>query len=66
SFLDEPTEIKVITTKDFKKLTDLQTNESLTGAARDPQRSWVQPKNNGTNTFTVNLKPHSFRVFKFE
>lgn len=66
SFLPQSTEIKIITTKEYKKLTDLQTNESLTGTPRDPQRSWFQPKNNGTNAFTITLKPHSFRVFKFE
>jgi len=27
---------------------------------------WFQPKDNGTNAFAITLKPHSFRVFKFE
>ncbi|MEJ0102667.1 MAG: hypothetical protein WDO19_08975 [Bacteroidota bacterium] len=66
SFLPETTELKIITTKEYNKLTDLQTNESLTGTVRNPQRMWFRPKDNGTNAFTITLKPHSFRVFKFE
>lgn len=66
SFLPETTEIRVVTTKPYTQLTDLQTNETITGTARDPQRFWMEPKNNGSNAFTVSIKPHSFRVFKFE
>lgn len=66
SFLPEATEMKIVTSKEYKNLTDLQTNESVKGTARDPQRFWFQPKNNGTNVFSIILKPHSFRVFRFE
>jgi hypothetical protein len=66
SFLPEPIEIKIVTNKEYEKLTDLQTNESIKGTSRQPQRFWFQPKDNGTNAFSVTLKPHSFRVFRFE
>lgn len=66
SFLPQATEMKIITTGKYRKLTDLQTNESLAGVARSPQRTWFQPKNDGTNVFSIVLKPHSFRMFKFE
>jgi len=66
SFLPQATEIKIVTTKEFKTLTDLQTNEAIPGTARDPQRGWFLPKNNGTTAFSISLKPHSFRVFKFK
>jgi hypothetical protein len=66
SFLPETAEINLVTTKDYKKLTDLGTNEMFSGTARSPQRMWFLPKDNGTNAFTISLKPHSFRVFKFE
>lgn len=66
SFLPQPTDMNIVTSKDYKQLTDLQTNESMTGTARNPQRSWFQPKNDGTNVFSITLKPHSFRVFRFE
>ena len=39
SFLPEATEINLVTTKDYKKLTDLQTNETFNGIPRSPQRT---------------------------
>ncbi|MEO8405895.1 MAG: hypothetical protein ABI480_14915, partial [Chitinophagaceae bacterium] len=66
SFLPASTPINIVTIKPYTKLIDLQTNETISGAARDPQRFWMEPKNNGTNVFSISLKPHSFRVFKFE
>ncbi|MDP4261218.1 MAG: hypothetical protein Q8941_01695 [Bacteroidota bacterium] len=66
SFLPQATAIKIITAKEYKRLTDLQTNESWEGTARDPQRFWFLPKDNGVNVFNITVKPHSFRVFKFE
>jgi hypothetical protein len=66
SFLPEETEINIVTTKEYTQLTDLRTKESFTGTARDPQRFWFMPKDYGTHAFTIKLKPHSFRVFKFE
>lgn len=66
SFLPKAVNIKIITTKNYKKLTDLNSNESIQGSARNPQRMWFQPKNEGTNAFDITLPPHSFRVFKFK
>jgi len=66
SFLPQETELNIVTVKDFNKLTDLTSGETLTGTSRNPQRMWFAPKDYGTNTFTIKLKPHSFRVFKFE
>ncbi|HEY4935641.1 MAG TPA: hypothetical protein VII44_03630, partial [Puia sp.] len=66
SFLPETTEIKIVTDREYRKLTDLQSSEVLGSTARTPQKMWFKPKDNGTNVFTVKLKPHSFRVFKFE
>ncbi len=66
SFLPETTELKIITNREYQKLTDLQSNEIFTGTARGPQTMWSKPKDNGTNAFTIKLKPHSFKVFKFE
>lgn len=66
SFLPQPVEIRIVTTKPYTKLTDLQSNEIIPGTARNPQTFWFEPKNNGSNAFTVTIKPHSFRVFKFE
>ncbi len=66
SFLSETTEIKIVTDREYQKLTDLQSGEVPASTARTPQKMWFKPKDNGTNVFTVKLKPHSFRVFKFE
>lgn len=66
SFLAEETEIKIVTAKPYTKLTDLQSNELVTGTLREPQRSWMAPKDTGSNAFSIKLKPHSFRVFRFE
>ena len=66
SFLPETTEIKIVTNREYQKLTDLQSGEVPGSTARTPQKMWFKPKDNGTNVFTVKLKPHSFRVFKFE
>jgi hypothetical protein len=66
SFLPQATEIKIVTAKPFTKLIDLQTNESISGVAREAQMGWMEPKNNGTNGFSITVKPHSFRVFRFE
>jgi hypothetical protein len=66
SFLPETTEIKIVAKREYQKLTDLQSGEVLGSTPRSPQKMWFRPKDNGTNVFTVKLKPHSFRVFKFE
>ena len=66
SFLPTTTEVNLITTKDYTGLTDLQSNETMKGTPRSPQRMWFQPKDYGTNAFTITIKPHSFRVFKFQ
>jgi hypothetical protein len=66
SFLPATTSINIVTAAPFKKLTDINTNETISGTERKPQTFWFLPKNNGSNVFTIALKPHSFRVFKFE
>jgi hypothetical protein len=66
SFLDQPTTVNVVTTKSYKTLTDLISNEKLPGTQRPAQTRWNLPKNDGSNVFTVSLPPHSFRVFGFE
>ncbi|MBO9684832.1 MAG: hypothetical protein J7502_19530, partial [Flavisolibacter sp.] len=66
SFLPTTTSINIVTAVPFKKLTDINTNETISGAERKPQTFWFLPKNNGSNVFTIALKPHSYRVFRLE
>lgn len=66
SFLDQAVNLNLVTSKAFKTLTDLDTNQKLAGLLRPAQISWEEPKGKGKNVFPLILKPHSFRVFKFE
>lgn len=66
SFLDETATINIVTARPYKTLTEITTGEKLTGTERPVQTRWNLPKNDGSNVFSIGLKPHSFRVFKFE
>jgi hypothetical protein len=59
SFRPETTEIKITAATSSKKITDLRTGEVITAVER---RGW----NSSRSVFSLNLKPHSFRVFKIE
>lgn len=65
SFLDQAVPINIVTNKPFTTLTDLTTNERLTGSVRPAQTRWSLPKTDVTHVFSISLKPHSFRAFKF-
>jgi hypothetical protein len=66
SFLDKTTDINIITSKPFKTLTDLVSNDKIPGTLRPAPFSWTEPGGKEKNVFPLSLKPHSFRVFKFE
>lgn len=66
SFLDEATTVNIVTTKPYKTLTEITTGEKINGVERPAQTRWNLPKNDGSNVFSISLKPHSFRVFRFE
>jgi hypothetical protein len=66
SFLDKTTDINIVTAKPFKTLIDLTSNEKIPGTQRKAPLSWTEPGGKEKNVFALNLKPHSFRVFKFE
>lgn len=66
SFLDEATTVKIVTARPYKMLTEITTGEKPTGTERPAQTRWNLPKNDGSNVFSISLKPHSFKVFKFE
>ena len=65
SFLDKETSVNVVTAGQFKNLTDLVSNDKMTGTQRNIRAFFGQPAVN-KNVFAVTLKPHSYRVFKFE
>lgn len=66
SFLDKSADLNLVTAKAFKTLTDLGSNKKLAGTLRAAQITWEEPKGKEKNVFSLSLKPHSFRVFKFE
>ncbi|MDR1557774.1 MAG: hypothetical protein LBS88_12225 [Tannerellaceae bacterium] len=73
SFLDEPVKVKLIVNEPTKQITDLISGAGITPEAAPARpdgfpffmqsRIWLrEPKT--THTFEVEIKPHSFRVFK--
>jgi hypothetical protein len=65
SFQDTPVNINVVTAGAFKTLTDINTNESIPGTFRKGFRGFGMMEND-KNAFAVTLKPHSYKVFKFQ
>jgi hypothetical protein len=63
SFLDVETQLKIVTPKQFTKITDLSSNLIIKGDARI---SGFGINSQTKNTYGITLKPHSFRIFKFE
>jgi hypothetical protein len=67
SFLNEGSELKIVTDKGFTKLSDIVSNESYTGKIREPKMGWWgRPIGDKKMVFDFKLKPHSYRVFKIE
>ncbi len=66
SFLDKPVDVNIVTAKAFTNLTDLLSNEKIPGTLRKVTFRFGNPDAKDKNVFPINLKPHSFRVFKFE
>jgi hypothetical protein len=65
SFADTATQVHLITAGPFKSLTDLLSNEKITGSERKFPGGWGQELTD-ENVYPFILKPHSYRVFKFE
>jgi hypothetical protein len=67
SFLDESTELNIVTDKQFKKLSDLVSNENYNGTIREPIMGWWgRPIGDQKMVFNFTIKPHSYKVFKIE
>jgi hypothetical protein len=65
SFLNTDTNVSLVTAGPYKALTDLVSNEKLAGTQRKAPARFGQPAMD-KNAFSFTLKPHSYRVFKFE
>jgi len=66
SFLDSETELKIIAPAQYKKITDLSTGQSYPGELRRSRMDRRTSNPHEKNAFTVTLKPHSFRIFRYE
>ena len=66
SFQDTETQLKVVSGKQFSQITDLSTNQVFKGEARKQTPNDLRYKYPAKNTYSVTLKPHSFRIFKYE
>jgi len=65
SFSDVVEQVHIVTSGPYKLLTDLLSNEKIKGTERKFPGGWGQEQTD-ENVFPFSLKPHSYRVFKFE
>ncbi|HEY2350520.1 MAG TPA: hypothetical protein VGH64_15985 [Puia sp.] len=66
SFQDTTTELKLVAISPYSTLTNLETNEKISGVSRPAQSGWWAPKSGKCFVFSVTLKPHSYKAFRFE
>jgi hypothetical protein len=66
SFLDESTNVSVVTDSKFTKLTDIVSSETLTAEKIDSGMPRFQQSASQEVRFTFTLKPHSYRVFRIQ
>jgi hypothetical protein len=66
SFLDKNSDMAIVTSKEYSVITDLNSKETFNGEIRKPSGSWTELNKQEKNSYTITLKPHSFKVFKME
>jgi hypothetical protein len=66
SFLDTETVVKAVTSTSFNSITDITSNQSISGELRKPGFSYTEKNTASKNVYTFTIKPHSFRVFKMQ
>ena len=66
SFLDTEAQLKIVTPRQFNQITDLSSNNIVKAEARKQTPNDFRYKYPAKNTFSITLKPHSFRIFKVE
>lgn len=65
SFLNETTQVNVVLDKQFTAIGDLQSGAAIAGELRKPSPGWWNRGRKEKHVFSVSIKPHSFRVFRF-
>ncbi|MES2604936.1 MAG: hypothetical protein V4603_08365, partial [Pseudomonadota bacterium] len=66
SFLDEATEIGVVTSTQVQSVTDLQNNEAPAATAIAASGGFGSPRIGEQKRFAFTLPPHSWRVLKLQ
>lgn len=66
SFLDETIEVSIVAGKKFSKATDLISGESFEAEKISINMPWGSPMESNEVRFSLSIKPHSYRVFRFE
>ena len=65
NFNDEPVDIKLVGTAGLKKLTDLETGETVE-AAQEQIPAFARRRTEPASKAAMTLKPHSYRAFRYE
>ena len=65
NFNDEPVNVKLVGTAGLKKLTDLETGETV-NAAQDQIPAFARRRTEPASKAAMTLKPHSYRAFRYE
>ncbi len=65
NFNDEPVNVKLVGTAGLKKLTDLETGETV-DAAQDQIPAFFRRQTQPASKAAMTLKPHSYRAFRYE
>jgi len=65
SFLNETTQVNIVLDKQHTTINDLQSGAAITGELRKPSPGWWNRGRKEKNVFSVSVKPHSFRVFRY-
>lgn len=66
SFLDKETEVKLVTPKQYRSITDLSTGQSFIGEHRKSGLSYIEKSQPEKNVYSIFIKPHSFVVLRME
>ena len=63
NFNDEPVDIKLVGADAIKTLTNLEDNTTITSKMEDMFIGW---RKYSANKFSLSLKPHSYKAFKYQ
>ncbi|HWB27781.1 MAG TPA: hypothetical protein VG738_20045 [Chitinophagaceae bacterium] len=66
SFLDKETIVKAVTPASFETITDINSNQAISGELRQPGFSYIEKNMGPKNVYSFTVKPHSFRVFTIQ